>query len=133
MLNGRLLVRSAILLYIRNGIEANIDYSMQHSKTLVLGFFVLGAISLVNCSPKAGKTVGGSTSSTTNPHLSPAQLADGQIIYTNNCGKCHKLFVPSSKSVETWERVLPSMIRKAKLTDEQGTLVRGYVMANLSK
>ena len=32
-------------------------------------------------------------------------------------------------TVEKLEKVLPSMIRKAKLTEEQGTLVRAYLLS----
>jgi mono/diheme cytochrome c family protein len=109
---------------------------MRTTKLLLLPALVAGAFLLSDCSPKAGKATTassdkGTTASTTAPHYSEAQLAEGQTIYTTNCGKCHKLFAPADKSLSKWEAVLPPMIKKAKLNDEQGLLVRAYVMANL--
>ena len=106
---------------------------MQRNKILVLAGLISGATLLANCSPKAGKSVAATPAPTTteNPHYSATQLAEGKAIYTANCGKCHKLFTPESKSVEKWEKVLPPMIKKAKLDETRGLLVRAYVMANL--
>ena len=108
---------------------------MKLTKGLLLSAFVLATISLANCSPKVSKTVVATPPTPVTPkpevHYSEVQLAQGQTIYTANCGKCHKLFVPADKSLSRWESVLPNMINKAKLTDEQGGLVRAYVMANL--
>jgi mono/diheme cytochrome c family protein len=108
---------------------------MKLNKGLVLSAFVLATFMLANCSPKVSKPVASTpvTPATPKPeiHYTEAQIAQGQAIYTSNCGKCHKLHAPTDRSLSKWEQILPTMIRKAKLTDEQGGLVRAYVMANL--
>ncbi len=106
---------------------------MHRKHILLLTAFVTGVFWLSACSPKVSKPVAGTTEPAAPPakHYSAAQLEEGHAIYTNSCGRCHKLFVPADKSQDKWERVLPRMIKRAKLTEGQGELVRAYVMANL--
>lgn len=102
---------------------------MHIRKFLFLPTVALGALLLANCSPKTGK----STAASTGPevHYTEAQLAQGKTIFTSHCGRCHQLFQPEEKTVAKWNAVLPSMIKKAKLSDDEGALVRAYVMANV--
>ena len=51
----------------------------------------------------------------------------GMELYTNNCGKCHDLPVISEHSRERWNKVLPPMIKEAKLDEAQGANVTAYV------
>jgi mono/diheme cytochrome c family protein len=108
---------------------------MQLRKITLLSSLAVATLLLVQCSPKTGKSTAASTSTakTTGPQYTEAQVNEGHSIYTANCGKCHKLFNPSDKSLEKWNAVLPPMIKKAHLSDEQGELVRAYVMANIKK
>jgi cytochrome c5 len=110
---------------------------MLNTKTL-LAIAISITTFLAACSPKVSQPVAKSETPTgtnnapaTNVRYTAAQLETGHTLYTNNCGKCHKLFQPQDKSVSKWERVLPPMIRKAKLSDEQGTLVRAWVMSQM--
>jgi mono/diheme cytochrome c family protein len=102
-------------------------------KLLLLPALALGIFILSDCSPKTGKSTTASTTTKTEAHYSDAQVAEGKTIFTDNCGRCHKLINPADKSVDKWNSVLPTMIHKAKLSDEQGELVRAYVMANVRK
>jgi mono/diheme cytochrome c family protein len=102
---------------------------MHTHKILLLPSLALGLLFLANCSPRTGKSTAGSTKPEL--HYSAAQIAEGQVIFTSHCGKCHQLYQPEEKSVAKWNAVLPPMIKKAKLSDEQGELVRAYVMANV--
>jgi len=106
---------------------------MQRKHLLILTTIVSGVFWLSACSPKVGKPVAGSTTPTVpiEKPYSAVQLEEGHTIYRASCGKCHKLFVPAQKSQDKWERVLPRMIKRAKLTEDQGGLVWAYVMANL--
>lgn len=51
----------------------------------------------------------------------------GMALFTNNCGKCHDLPVISDHSKERWNKVLPPMIKEAKLDAAQGANVTAYV------
>ncbi len=119
--------------YFRRYTFANTLQLMRFQKSFALSALILGSIAMVECSPKTGKSTTANLPATTkeDTHYSSAQVAEGKTIYTASCGKCHKLFTPAEKSRERWESVLPPMIKKARLTDEQGALVRAYVMSNL--
>jgi len=96
------------------------------------------AITMANCS--SGKST---TASSGNNEMTPAakvaevrknytaqQLEEGKTLMTQNCQKCHGLKSPETRTVEKLEQVLPSMINKAKLTEQQGQLVRAYMIAH---
>jgi mono/diheme cytochrome c family protein len=108
------------------------DKNMQRSKIFLLAAFAAGAFLLNACSPKVTRPVAeAGTPAKPEVHYTEAQLAEGKTLFTGSCGRCHKLFEPASKSVSKWESVLPRMIKRAKLSEEQGALVRAYIMANV--
>ncbi|MBS1772079.1 MAG: hypothetical protein JST82_04420 [Bacteroidetes bacterium] len=57
-------------------------------------------------------------------------MAHGKELWQSNCNKCHKLHDGPEFSVEKWENVLPRMIKRAKLSDDDGAKVRAYLIAN---
>lgn len=59
--------------------------------------------------------------------LSP-ELAEGKVLYENNCGKCHGLYNPSDFTKEQWVPIVNRMQRKAKITDAQRDLVFNYLV-----
>lgn len=63
-------------------------------------------------------------------NYSEDQMAEGKTLFQGNCGKCHALFEPESRTVDKWERVLPRMSQRAKLEDTQAGKVRAYVLAH---
>jgi hypothetical protein len=118
-----------------SNIDSSVHSLMLIRKTILLCCIAASTLLLVQCSPKTGKSTAASTSTakTTGPQYTEAQVTEGHAIYTANCGKCHKLVNPADKSLDKWNAVLPPMIKKAHLSDEQGNLVRAYVMANIKK
>ncbi|MEI8049087.1 MAG: cytochrome C [Bacteroidota bacterium] len=56
-----------------------------------------------------------------------AELQQGHDLFQNNCGKCHKLPKPDSRSNPDWEKVLAKMAPKAKLDKDQSNLVYKYI------
>jgi cytochrome c5 len=56
-----------------------------------------------------------------------AELQQGKEIYSNKCERCHKLPKPEKHQPEEWTKILKKMAVKAKLTDDQKTLVFKYV------
>ncbi len=62
-----------------------------------------------------------------------AQIAQGKIVYEQNCAQCHELHQPAEFNIAQWNRILPRMSRKAKLTDEQAGIVRAWVIVNAGK
>lgn len=63
------------------------------------------------------------------PGTTAADLDAGYAIYRDRCAGCHHLPVPGEHPIETWERKLPEMAGKAKLTPAQEELVLHYVLA----
>jgi cytochrome c5 len=95
--------------------------------------FLLSTITLVQCtSKKAASNEMSEAEKVTDvkKNFTPAQMDEGKVLWQNSCGKCHKLPQPESYTVSKFDRVLPRMIKKAKLTDEQGAKVRAYLIAN---
>lgn len=58
------------------------------------------------------------------------QMEEGNVIFRDNCGKCHKLHEPETRTVTHWEKILPRMNKKSGLDTEQGGKVRAYVLAH---
>jgi cytochrome c5 len=58
------------------------------------------------------------------------QMAEGKVIFENSCGECHDLHQPADFKVGTWDKILPKMCRKAKLSSEQAALVRAWIITN---
>jgi hypothetical protein len=52
-------------------------------------------------------------------------------VYINNCGSCHRLYNPQDISTKDWEKVLPKMIKKAKLKKDYEALVSMYIHAGI--
>ncbi|MBN9482585.1 MAG: hypothetical protein BGO70_18570 [Bacteroidetes bacterium 43-93] len=59
-----------------------------------------------------------------------ADLADGKAIWQGHCNKCHKLFEPTDFNVNKWNKVLPTMTKKAHLTDDEAGKVTAYLVSN---
>ena len=56
-----------------------------------------------------------------------AELQQGHDLFSAKCGKCHGYKKPGSHSPEQWTKVLQKMGPKAKLTNEQTSLVFKYL------
>jgi hypothetical protein len=64
--------------------------------------------------------------------VTPDTLA-GKRIFTNRCGRCHALPVPDQFSVKRWDNILPVMIPRARLDNEQALHVRAWLLANSAR
>lgn len=47
------------------------------------------------------------------PDYTLAELTQGEKLYKQHCGLCHKLQKPSSQSEDGWKKIVPPMISKA--------------------
>jgi hypothetical protein len=56
-----------------------------------------------------------------------AELQQGKEIFSNKCGRCHKLPKPEKHMPEEWTKILEKMAPKAKLTADQTALVFKYI------
>lgn len=62
--------------------------------------------------------------------FSEEQLAQGELLFEQNCAECHKLKDPASRDPEQWNNVLKRMLPKTKLTYDESRLVRAYLVTN---
>ncbi len=102
------------------------DYYFQfiYKKNFKLFFLAAGLfIFLASCSVKlyepSPETVGLST------NLS--NLKQGKKLYIENCASCHSLVQPEKHTAEKWVKLVNVMSKKAKINDEQASLILQYV------
>ncbi|MCB0516094.1 MAG: cytochrome c [Chitinophagales bacterium] len=103
------------------------------TKSLKLGSIIFVSLCWVTaCSPKMAPTVTNDESvqilQELYPNADPQNLQHGYNLFTQNCGNCHKLHLPQSRTAAEWSKVLPPMTRKAKLTPQDAEAVTQYVM-----
>ncbi|RQO30646.1 hypothetical protein DBR32_07890 [Taibaiella sp. KBW10] len=104
---------------------------MKTKYLIILG--VVMATFMASCYPKASQVIRSlpvESKAQIKAQYDQGQLAQGQQLFISNCAKCHKLKDPESKTPEQWNKTVKRMIPRAKLSDEQGKLVRAYLIAN---
>lgn len=58
-----------------------------------------------------------------------ASLQHGYQLYSQHCSTCHGLIAPPRKSMEQWNRILPKMFPKTKLSPADQALITSYITA----
>jgi cytochrome c5 len=59
-----------------------------------------------------------------------ADVAAGETLYNQNCGKCHVLHKANEYTAPRWLRIIDKMAPKAHLSETQKTQVVAFVKAN---
>ncbi len=67
------------------------------------------------------------------PDYNIAALNEGKLLFEQQCGNCHKLKNPTSKSVASWNKIVPRMVAKAnkkevKIDTKQQDLILKYLV-----
>ena len=62
-----------------------------------------------------------------------AAIAAGEAVYSTNCIKCHAAKPVGNWTIEQWQPILKSMVKKARLDSIQTHQVTAYVNANAKK
>ena len=65
---------------------------------------------------------------------SPAELSEqdaaaGKKIYVTKCARCHKFYDPAKYGEEDWNNWMEKMRQKARLKDDQYTLLSSYLQS----
>lgn len=55
------------------------------------------------------------------------QLVKGRQLYVDNCGQCHGLHKPSEFDEAGWNKVMDKMQPKAKISNDQRSLIMAYL------
>jgi cytochrome c1 len=62
--------------------------------------------------------------------LSLEEAQQGFKLYKFNCSGCHYLHKPSDYTITGWEKVLPEMLSRAKITSaKEQQLIKNYLFA----
>ena len=61
--------------------------------------------------------------------ISTDSLLIGRTLYTNHCGSCHNLHLPQQYTRAHWQKEIPEMKRKAKITDQEAQLITNFLLA----
>jgi mono/diheme cytochrome c family protein len=88
-------------------------------KALIFTAFV----ALASCSPKT-TTVETKEESIKFPN---AKVEEGFNLQAQHCTACHKLKTVDDYSREQWDKILPNMAKKAKITPEQEATINEYI------
>ena len=62
----------------------------------------------------------------------PLPQRDGVVLYRKKCGGCHRPYAPSEIPADTWTKVLPEMLVRAKLTPDEAETIRRYLEPDLA-
>lgn len=54
-------------------------------------------------------------------------VGEGKLVLLTKCAKCHEAPEVDKYSKEKWDKILPPMIKKAQLTEEEANNVSAYV------
>ena len=57
-------------------------------------------------------------------------LMTGRSLYISHCDACHNLYLPEKFSQKHWEKEIPEMAHKAKITQEEARLISIFVLAH---
>ena len=64
------------------------------------------------------------------PGISLEEAEKGFKLYKFNCAGCHYLHKPDAYTIKGWEKILPVMLGRAKITSEtDATRIRNYLFA----
>jgi len=81
-------------------------------------------LGIIACSP--GLYIPTSTDSQ-KTGISVDTLVMGRNLYVTNCGSCHNLYKGEHFTKSEWARVMPVMQKKAKINNEQRTMIVKYL------
>jgi mono/diheme cytochrome c family protein len=77
---------------------------------------------LIACSPKTTESI-----TEADGNMPKAAIGEGKVVYMKKCSRCHALKTVENFSREQWDNILPNMIRKAELSEEEAYQVTEYV------
>jgi mono/diheme cytochrome c family protein len=61
------------------------------------------------------------------PTMSTGELEEGYRLYVARCSGCHALHRPEEQDAAGWERILPRMAPRARLSADETERIRRYL------
>ncbi len=81
-------------------------------------------ITLFACTPKTVEI----TEKVESTEFPSDEIAQGNKLYQENCGRCHKHKVVTNYTEEEWKKIVPKMAAKSKLDQTDENKVLQYVL-----
>jgi len=63
------------------------------------------------------------------PGLTLSDLQTGRHLYAAHCASCHQLHLPSEKTPQAWEKIVPRMGEKGKIDQATCDSILAYLKA----
>lgn len=64
------------------------------------------------------------------PGITSDRMSMGKQLYASHCASCHRLYDPAKYTGSQWDKILPKMIPRTKLSDmEKSQKIKDYVHA----
>ena len=64
------------------------------------------------------------------PGISLEKAMQGYVLYKTNCSSCHSLYIPDQFTISQWEKILPVMFERAKISSLQDRqLINDYLFS----
>ncbi|MBK7378589.1 MAG: hypothetical protein IPJ03_06235 [Ignavibacteriales bacterium] len=97
-------------------------------KSLMVFFQFIFALLFINCSGSGSSSSSGSGSSSSNEIDNQlTKFPEGRDLYLSKCTSCHRAYEREMFTAEKWKTALEEMTVKAKLNDEEKTLILNYL------
>ncbi len=90
---------------------------------------LVSAIALASCAPALYKPRPEHASG----NAKYEDLVKGRSLYVNSCGSCHTLHLPEQYTEKVWIENLDEMQERAKITDQEKTLILTYLLSAPTK
>jgi hypothetical protein len=65
-----------------------------------------------------------------NAQVSIDTLVMGRELYVKNCSSCHNLYLPERFTSVEWEKLIPEMQIRAKISNEEASKISIYLKAH---
>jgi cytochrome c5 len=102
-------------------------------KNLIILSFSILVVLVSACSATKKTTASGDAKAAREiktSNYTTAELEEGKMLWETKCDRCHKLYLPETRTKEKWEGILPRMSKRSKLDEAEAGKVRGYIMAH---
>jgi len=94
---------------------------------LMAAVLIIGCATVSNLQPKENELA---IMQQKVPGINLEDAQHGFQLYKTNCSGCHSLHSPNAYTISGWQKVLPEMMGRAKMTSEKDiSLLKNYLFA----
>lgn len=93
-------------------------------------YFILLGTFIVSCSPKTTEVA---TEPVSEKEMPTSDIAEGKVVLLKNCAKCHEMKPIHDYTSGQWTKILPEMIKKSRLNEEEARQITAYVNWELTQ